>query len=112
METGGGAGYKSYRDLQVYQASHALAVEIHKFSLGLPKYELYEAGSQVGRSSKSVSANIVEGFGRRRYKADFVRYLVFAHASCNETIEWMEHARDCHPTCRDDAALYSMNWTG
>ena len=62
----------------------------------LPRYELYETGSQLRRSSKSISANIVEGYCRRRDKAEFIRYLVFSHASCNETIEWMEYVRDCH----------------
>jgi four helix bundle protein len=86
----------SYRDLDVYQIAHELGVEIHRLSLRLPRYELYETGSQVRRSSKSISANIVEGFSRRKYKAEFVRFLIFAHASCNETIEWMEYVRDCH----------------
>ena len=89
--------YKGYRDLEIYQIAHGLGVAIHHLSLSLPKYELYETGSQIRRSSKSISANVVEGFGRRRYKAEFVRYLVFAHASCNETIEWTEYIRDCYP---------------
>lgn len=42
------------------------------------------------RAAKSISANIVEGFGRRRYKNDFIRFLTYAHASCNETIEHLE----------------------
>ena len=79
--------YKIYKDLEVYQKAHALGVKIHHFSLGLPKIEQFEIGSQLRRSSKSMSANIVEGFGRKRYKAEFVRFLVFAHSSCNETIE-------------------------
>ena len=65
----------SYRDLEIYQLSHEVAVNIHKFSLNLPKYELYETGSQLRRSSKSVSANIVEGYGRRRYKSEFISLL-------------------------------------
>ena len=53
----------------------------------LPKFEMYEEGSQIRRSVKSVRSNIVEGYGRRRYKQEFIRYLVFAHASCDETID-------------------------
>jgi four helix bundle protein len=59
----------------------------------LPKfemYEMYEEGSQIRRAAKSISANIVEGYGRRRYKQEFIRFLVFAHASCDETIEHLE----------------------
>ena len=89
--------YKTYKDLDVYQIAHTLGVKIHRLSLDLPKVEQYEIGSQLRRSSKSISANIVEGFGRRRNKAEFVRFLVFAHSSCNETIEWMEYIKDCYP---------------
>lgn len=52
----------SYRDLEIYNMAHKMGVDIHKFSLTLPKYELYETGSQMRRASKSVSANIVEGY--------------------------------------------------
>ncbi len=85
----------SYRDLDVYRSSHALAVHLHRFSLLLPKYEMYETGSQLRRASKAISANIVEGYGRR-YKGDFVRFLVYAHSSCDETVEWIHYVKDCH----------------
>lgn len=81
---------KGYKDLGVYQQAHKLAVEIHKMSLVLPNFEKYEEGTQIRRSSKSVPANIVEGYGRKRYQAEFIRFLVFAHASCEETIEHLE----------------------
>ncbi len=87
MSTGQG---QSYKDLEIYQLAHRLAVEVHKVSLMLPKFEMHEEGSQLRRSAKSVSANIVEGFGRRRYKGEFIRFLTYAHASCSETIEHLE----------------------
>jgi len=77
---------KSYRDLDIYNDSKKFAVEIHKMSLALPKFELYEEGSQIRRSSKSVTAAIVEGYGRKRYKADFIRFLVYSQSECDETI--------------------------
>jgi len=43
-------------------------------SLTLPRFELYETGSQIRRSSKSIRSNIVEGYGRRRYKFDYIRF--------------------------------------
>lgn len=79
--------YQSYRDLEIYRLSHKLAVEIHEMSLLLPKYELFEEGSQIRRSSKAACSNIVEGFGRRRYKSDFIKYLVYALSSCDEPQE-------------------------
>ncbi|NCD35324.1 MAG: four helix bundle protein [Spartobacteria bacterium] len=88
---------KSYRDLDVYRGAHALGIACHLLSMRLPKVELYETGSQLRRASKSVSANIVEGYGRRRYKADYIRFLVFAHASCDETVEWLQYILDVYP---------------
>lgn len=81
---------KSYRDLEIYKESKRLAVEIHQMSLKLPKFELYEEGNQIRRSSKSVTAMIVEGYGRRRYKADFIKYLVYAQSECDETMTHLD----------------------
>ncbi len=80
----------SYRDLEIYQLSKRLALTTHELTMHLPKHELYEEGSQVRRSSKAVTSLIVEGFGRRRYKQDYVRYLVCAHSECDETIVHLE----------------------
>jgi len=76
---------KSYRDLEIYQLSRELAMKIHHMSLKLPKHELYEEGSQIRKSSKGVCSCIVEGYGRRRYKNEFIKFLVYAQASCDET---------------------------
>ena len=59
-------------------------------SLLLPKFELYETGSQIRRSSKSVKSNIVEGYGRRTYQGDFIRFLIYAQASNDETMDHLE----------------------
>ncbi|MBI2729480.1 MAG: four helix bundle protein [Sphingobacteriales bacterium] len=77
---------KSYRELEIYNESKRLAVEVHKMTMTLPKFELFEEGGQVRRSAKSVTAMIVEGYGRRRYKTDFIKYLVYGHAETDETI--------------------------
>jgi len=82
--------YKSYRDLDIYKKAHKLAIEIHKMSLKLPKFELYEEGSQIRKSSKSVKSTIVEGFGRRRYKQEFIRFLTYSLASCDETRDHLD----------------------
>ena len=56
----------------------------------LPSFEQFEEASQIRRSSKSVRSNIVEGYGRRRSKPDFIRFLTFALASNDETIDHLE----------------------
>ena len=93
----------SYRDLEVYQLAHSLGVGIHKLSLRLPKHELHETGGQLRRASKSVSANIVEGYGRRRYKQEFVRFLIYSQASCDETVEWLSYIKDIYPDLAAEA---------
>ena len=81
---------QSYRDLEIYRLSHKLAIETHDVSLNLPKFETYEEASQLRRAAKSIPSNIVEGFGRRRYKNEFLKFLVYALASCDETREHLE----------------------
>ena len=87
---------QSYRDLEIYQLSYDLAVKVHKFTLKLPKYEQYEEGAQLRKSSKGITACIVEGYGRKKYKADFFKFLTYAHASCDETILHLNFIKDTH----------------
>ncbi len=56
---------KSFRDLKVYQKLKALHLAIHGETLEFPKFETYELGSQVRRSSNSAPAQIAEGWGSR-----------------------------------------------
>ncbi|HEV2840183.1 MAG TPA: four helix bundle protein [Chthoniobacterales bacterium] len=81
----------SYRDLEIWKLAREAAVAVHGMTLKeLPKFEMYEEGTQIRRSVKSIRSNVVEGYGRRRYKQEFIRFLVFAHASCDETINHLE----------------------
>ena len=85
----------TYKDLEIYKISHSLAVEVHKMTLKeLPRFEMFEEGSQIRRSSKSIVANIVEGFGRRRYKQEFIQFLTYSLASCDETRAHLELLHD------------------
>jgi len=82
---------KSYNSLEIYQLAQELAIEIHRMSLSdLPKFEMYEEGGQVRRSSKSIVSNIVEGYGHKYYKNEFVKFLTYALASCDETKAHLE----------------------
>lgn len=82
---------QSYKDLEIYKLGHRLAVEVHKMTLSdLPKFEMYEEGSQIRRSSKSIPSNIAEGFGRKKYQQEYIKHLTYALASCDETKEHLE----------------------
>jgi four helix bundle protein len=81
----------SYKDLEVWKLSNELVVEIHEMTLkDLPKFEMYEVGSQVRRSIKSVKANIVEGYGRRRYQQDYIHFLTISFGSACESLDHIE----------------------
>ena len=77
---------RGYEKLDIYKLAKELAVEIHKMSLLLPKWELYEEGSQIRRSAKSVPSNIVEGYCLRRHKNEYLQYLHRALGSSEETL--------------------------
>lgn len=91
---------RNYREWEIFSESKRLAIEVHTLSLAFPKFELYEEGSQVRRSSKAVTSMMVEGYGRRRYKADFVKYLVYSHAECDETRLHLEFLRETN-SCKE-----------
>jgi len=91
----------SYRDLEIYRLAYDLAKRVHYASLKLPAFELYEQGSQVRRSSKSVKDQIAEGYGRRRYKAEFIKFLVYSHSSCDEALSQLEMLEDLYPDIKE-----------
>jgi four helix bundle protein len=81
----------SYKKLEVWQLARELVIDIHKMTLkDLPKFEMFEEGAQIRKSSKSTKSTIVEGYGRRRYKQDFIRFLTYAIASNDETTDHLE----------------------
>lgn len=94
---------KSYKDLDVYNLGLELFYESHACTLKLPKYEMYELGSQLRRASDSVPTNIVEGYGRKRYKADFIKFLTYSWASCLESVFHIEKIAKLYPEVIDDS---------
>lgn len=86
---------KSFKDLEIYLLSKELSIKVHAVTVDkLPGFEMYEKGSQIRRSSKSIVSNIVEGFGRRRYKNEFIQFLTYSIASCDETKLHLEILRE------------------
>jgi four helix bundle protein len=97
---------KSYEDLEIYSLAKQLAVRLHKITIEkLPKFEMFEEGSRIRRSSKSIVSNIVEGFGRRRYKNEFVRFLTYAIASCDETKNHLQMLYETKSLSKDEFAV-------
>jgi four helix bundle protein len=81
----------SYRNLEIWKLARKTTIGIHQMTLTkLPKFEMFEEGAQIRRSVKSIRSNIVEGYGRRRYKQEFIKHLVYAQGSCDETMDHLE----------------------
>ena len=82
----------SYKNLEIWKLADELVVEVHDMTLKkLPKFEMFEEGAQIRKLMKSVKATIVEGYGRKRYKAEFVKFLVYSLGSNDETIDHLEN---------------------
>jgi four helix bundle protein len=87
--------FHGHRDLRVFNLAHHLAMQIFKLSRAFPQDERYSLTSQIRRSSRSVAANIAEGFRKRQYPNMFVSKLAASDAEATETQVWLDFARDC-----------------
>ena len=91
----GGARIGSVRELNVYKLAFDAAMEIFEVSKSFPKEETYSLTDQVRRASRSVCANLSEGWRKRRYKAVFINKLSDAGQEAAETQTWLEFALAC-----------------
>jgi len=98
----------SYRNLEIWRLAREVSIETHRMTFSLPKFEFFETGSQIRRASKSIRSNIVEGYGRRRYKGDYLKHLTYAQASCDETLDHLETLSETG-SLADDSVLQSLS---
>lgn len=87
---------KSFTDLDIYTLSYQLAIDIFRLTASFPSIEKYSLTDQIVRSSRSICANIAEGYGRRIYLAEFKKFLVYSTGSLEETRVWLSFAKDCN----------------
>jgi len=85
---------RTYSDLLVYQQSYRLALDVSRLAKDFPKQEQFELGRQIRNCSRSVAANIVEGWAKRNSAAEFKRHLIIAIGECAETKFWIDLATD------------------
>jgi len=86
---------KHFRDLEVYQRSFALAVDIFQISKKFPSEERYSLTDQIRRSSRSVCSNLAEAWRKRRYVVVFKNKLTDVMQEASETQSWLEICFAC-----------------
>jgi four helix bundle protein len=84
---------KGFEDLKAWQLARKLMIACHQLASTVPAYEKFDLASQMRRASKSVMANVAEGYGRYHY-LDSLRFYYIARGSLNETINHVISAHD------------------
>jgi four helix bundle protein len=101
---------RSHNDLEVFKRAFTTAMEVFQASKGFPKDETYSLTDQVRRSSRSVCANIVEAWRKRRYDAAFISKLSDAETEAAETQLWLQFAVNCGYLDRDTGAAFYRSY--
>src|SRR5215471_21239151 len=82
-------------DLEVFRRAYRLSLEVHRASLEFPRIEQFALADQLRRASKSICANLAEGFAKQSYSAaEYRRYLLSAIGSSDETQLWLRYCID------------------
>ena len=86
---------RGFEELDVFQRAYRLSLEVHRASLELPRIEQFALADQIRRASKSICANLAEGFGRQPVsKPEFRRFVTMALGSADEMQVWTLYCRD------------------
>ena len=85
---------KRVDDLEVFRRAYDLSIRLHRISLEFPRMEQFALADQLRRASKSICANLTEGFAKQSSAAEYRRYLTMAIASSDETQLWLRYCID------------------
>src|SRR5882762_4871304 len=85
---------RTYSDLLVYKQAYRLTLDVSRLTKEFPRQEQFELARQIRNCSRSVAANIVEGWAKRNSAAEFKRHLIIAIGECAETKFWIDLATD------------------
>lgn len=84
-----------FTELNAYKLAYEAAMLVFELTKKFPKEETYSLTDQVRRSSRSVYANIAEGYRKRLYPKHFSSKMTDADGECAETIVHLNFAKDC-----------------
>ena len=93
--TGSNEPVRRFEDLEVFKRAYRLSLEIHRATQDFPKQEQFELAAQMRRASKSICANLAEGYGKQRLsRAEFRRFILMALGSSDEMRVWARYCFD------------------
>lgn len=102
---------KGFEDLEVFQKAYKLSLEIHQVSLKLPKEEQRCLADQVRRASKSICANLAEGYGKQNVSvAEFKRFVLMSIGSADEMRVWIRYCYDLGYIAKEQWERYSSEY--
>ena len=85
----------AFEDLEVFKRAYRVSLEVHRISLEFPQIEQYGLADQIRRASKSICANLAEGFGKQSQSlAEFKRYIQISIGSADEMRVWIRYCLD------------------
>jgi four helix bundle protein len=86
---------RGFEDLAVFQRAYRISLDVHRASLRFPSQEQQDLGRQLRRASKSICANLAEGFGKQgQSRLEFRRFVLMAVGSADEMRVWLRYAHD------------------
>jgi four helix bundle protein len=95
---------KGFESLDVFRRAYKVSLEIHRVSLKLPKIEQYGLAEQMRRASKSIPANLAEGYAKKSSQSEFNRFVKIAAGSTDELRVWIRY-------CFDLEYIDEQQWT-
>ena len=102
---------RKFEDLEVFRRAYRVSLEVHWASLEFPRIEQWALADQVRRASKSICANIAEGFGKQRQsRTEFHRFVTMAIGSADEMQVWTLYARDLGYIAADAAEHWQSEY--
>lgn len=86
---------KTVSDLEVFNLAYSFAMDVFVATRNFPKEERYSLTDQLIRASRSIAANVAEGWGKRTYENEFKKHLIYGMGSLEESKVWLLFAKDC-----------------
>jgi four helix bundle protein len=101
---------KKVSDPDIFNLSYNFAMDIFRMTRNFPKEERYSLTDQIVRSSRSIAANIAEGWGKRIYENEFKKHLIYAMGSLEETKVWLLFSKDCEYITAEVYDKFCLNY--